>query len=152
MGRFDVFVGIFCAVLACSVCDARPKAVIGYGWEFLAATTEDVHRNRAKFAESGVDGIIMKIDGCDADGKWFSSHRLPEAKRMWSDADFKATRVKLSEITASKGLGNSLGLILLTPTKRIDWILSSITATLSSLPEAVNVLITYPSPLVNIFF
>ena len=116
-----LFVGIFCAVLACSVCNARPKAVIGYGWEFLAVTTEDVHRNRAKFAESGVDGVIMKVDGCDADGKWFSSHRLPEAKRMWTDADFNATRAKLSEIAASKGLGKSLGLILLTPTKRVDW-------------------------------
>lgn len=124
--RSGFFAAAACAAMAsgllpCKVCNARMKAVIGYGWEFLAATTEDVHRNRAKFADAGVDGVIMKIDGMDGDGRRFSSHRLPEATRLWSDDDFKATRAMLSEMSASKGLGESLGLVLLTPAKRLDW-------------------------------
>lgn len=47
------------------------KALIGYGWDFLEATTEDVYRNRAKFAGSGVDGVLMSIDGRKSDGSPF---------------------------------------------------------------------------------
>ena len=123
--RQEVFAAAaFAAVLGllpCKMCDARTKAIIGYGWEFLSATMEDVHRNRAKFADAGIDGVMMRVFGRDGDGKWFSAHRLPEAKRMWSDADFADARKMLLEITSSKGLGESFGLVLFTPAKRIDW-------------------------------
>ena len=61
---------------------AGDKAIIGYGWDFLEATTEDVFRNRAKFADSGVDGVLMSVDGVKADGSRYQGRRVMSNFRM----------------------------------------------------------------------
>ena len=104
-----------------AVCaDASPKSVIGYGWEFLAVTTEDVHRNRAKFAETGLDGVILPVDGKTADDALVRGRYLMTTNRF-ADADFAATVPLLREVTASAGLKESYAFTMLIPSKRVAW-------------------------------
>ena len=118
---------VFAAVLASAACaSAAQKFLIGYGWEFLAVTTEDVHRNRAKFAATGLDGILIPVDGVGADGRRFRcSNMLSDWQgtrpQKWTDACFAQTREQLAAITKCRGLSESLGLVFLIPGKRIAW-------------------------------
>ena len=99
---------------------ATGKAIIGYGWDFLEATTEDVHRNRAKFADSGVDGVLMSVDGKDTNGKIVRGRKVMSSTTM-RDVDFADTERMLREIVSCKGLKESMALMLMTPAKRISW-------------------------------
>lgn len=99
---------------------AGNKAIIGYGWDFLEATTEDVFRNRAKFADSGVDGVLMSVDGVKADGSRYQGRRVMSNFRM-RETDFSRSLDLLKEITLCKGLRESMALMLMTPAKRIKW-------------------------------
>ena len=47
------------------------RKAIYFGWDTLGATTEDVWRNREKFAETGFDGIAMPVNGETPDGRSF---------------------------------------------------------------------------------
>jgi hypothetical protein len=99
---------------------ADRKVLIGYGWDFLEATTDDVYRNRAKFADSGVDGVLMSIDGKREDGSAYKS-RYVMTDSLMLERDFEKSRKQIAEITASKGLQASMALMLMTPKKRISW-------------------------------
>lgn len=116
--RLFVFAAAICAGAAAVAEDG--KALIGYGWDFLEVTTDDVYRNRAKFADSGVDGVLMSIDGKGADGTVYKG-RYIMSDRLMLERDFLETRRQLSAITACKGLGKSMALMLMTPKKRIAW-------------------------------
>lgn len=96
------------------------KTLVGYGWEFLGATTDDVHRNRAKFAATGLDGVILPIDGKKASGKILHGRYLMSGYRYRED-DFKGVVPKLREITACAGLSESMALTMLIPDRRIAW-------------------------------
>lgn len=109
---------LFCAA-ADAVADGR-KVLIGYGWDFLEATTEDVYRNRAKFADSGVDGVLMSIDGRKSDGSSFRGRYVMTEYAM-REREFETTRSQLPAIMSSKGLKESMALMLMTPRKRISW-------------------------------
>lgn len=101
--------------------DARPrKKLVAHGWDLLAAQTEDVWRNRAKFAASGVDGILMPVDGRRPDGKTVFGRNVMLPPR-WSDADFAVTRRQLKEMTCCEGLRESYGLVFWTPRERLAW-------------------------------
>ena len=111
-----LFVGeifFFCSAASA----AGNKAIIGYGWDFLEATTEDVFRNRAKFADSGVDGVLMSVDGVNADGSRYQGRRVMSNFRM-RETDFSRSLDLLKEITLCKGLRESMALMLMTPTSR----------------------------------
>lgn len=96
------------------------KTLVGYGWEFLAATTDDVHRNRAKFASTGLDGVILPIDGVKVSGKILQGRHLMSGYR-YRETDFSGAVPKLREITACAGLRESLALTMLIPERRIAW-------------------------------
>ena len=96
------------------------KAIIGYGWDFLEATTEDVFRNRAKFADCGTDGVLMSVDGVNSKGDKYRGRRVMSMFMMRED-DFDNSLKLLKGITASKGLKESMALMLMTPGKRIAW-------------------------------
>ena len=97
------------------------KHLIGYGWDMISATTEDVFRNRAKFAATGFDGVILQVVGRQADGKACSSKELMNDTSVWTDASFGTTRQQLAQLTRCNGLRHSLGLVLMTPKARIAW-------------------------------
>ena len=99
---------------------AAQKSIVGYGWEFLETTTEDVHRNRAKFAATGLDGVILPVDGKRKDGRMVRGRDLMATVRF-NAADFAATVPLLRDVTASEGLRESMALTWLIPPKRLAW-------------------------------
>ena len=120
VGRYAaVFAGMLLCVAVGADADCG-KALIGYGWDFLEATTEDVYRNRAKFAGSGVDGVLMSIDGRKSDGSPFKGRYVMTEYAM-CERDFASARSQLPAIMSCKGLKESMALMLMTPRKRISW-------------------------------
>ena len=116
----------FALGLAASDVRAAPRKLIGHGWDTTAARTEDIYRDRAKFAATGLDGILVPVDGVGADGKRFRcSNMLSDWQgtrpQKWTDACFAQTREQLAAITKCRGLTESLGLVFLIPGKRIAW-------------------------------
>ena len=125
-----LFAGVF--FFSGSVAQAAGnKAIIGYGWDFLEATTEDVFRNRAKFADCGADGVLMSVDGEKANGDKYQGRRVMSDFRM-GEADFRRSLPQLKEITVCKGLRESMALMLMTPAKRIRWDDDAAWATISN--------------------
>lgn len=96
-----------------------PKAVIYFGWDTLRATTEDVYRNREKFAATGVDGLALPVDGRDAKGREFLGRLV--LKGAWRYEDFAATLPKLKEMTRLKGLDQSFAMVYLMSSPRMRW-------------------------------
>lgn len=96
-----------------------PKAVIYFGWDMLGATTEDVYRNRAKFAATGVDGIAMPVNGLNEKGNEYLGRLV--LKGAWRYEDFATTLPKLREMTRLKGLGKSFAMVYLMSSPRMKW-------------------------------
>lgn len=96
------------------------KAILGYGWEFLAIGTEDVYRNREKLAAVGYDGYLLPIDRQDADGKLVRARDLL-ADPAWREADFERSVVLLRDCLTLPGLKESLAFGFLIPAKRLAW-------------------------------
>lgn len=105
---------------ATSALGAGKTPLVGYGWEFLAVNTEDVWRNRAKFAATGLDGVILPVDGKRADGSLVMGRDLLNGT-IWKPEDFARTPGLLRDITASRGLADSYGLMYWMPKTRIRW-------------------------------
>ena len=97
----------------------RKKGILASGWDLLHVTTADVHRNRAKFAATGVDGAIIRLFG-RKNGKSYDGS-YPIVEQEWTDEEFAETRRLLSEITTCEGLRESFAMQLWTPGKRIAW-------------------------------
>ena len=96
------------------------KYAILHGWDILSATTEDVYRNRAKFAATGADGIVMPVDGWDAKGKPIRGRYLMTATG-WTAANFAKTKKQLAEMSRMKGLKESFALMFWSPLRRLSW-------------------------------
>ena len=95
------------------------KAVVYFGWDTLSVTTDDVYRNREKFAMTGVDGIAMPVDGRDAKGREFLGRLV--LKGTWRYEDFATTLPKLKEMSRLKGLDQSLAMVHLMSSPRMRW-------------------------------
>ena len=115
--RFSLFIA-FVSVFALSA--SAGKCLIGHGWDFLDATTDDVHRNRAKFAATGLDGVLLPVDGVKDDGSFLCGRSIMR-NPAYSMSGFKGVDAKLREITACDGLRESLALTMLVSNKRIAW-------------------------------
>ena len=124
MKRMDCGAALFAAAalfaLAGVAAPAGKKAIIGYGWEFLAVGTEDVWKNRDKLAAVGYDGYLLPIDRRAADGKVERARDLLAATG-WSERDFDPSVALLRDCLAMPGLGESLAFGFLIPAKRLSW-------------------------------
>ena len=118
-GRHPILFSLALASFA-AVAESRPKVILGSGWDLLDATTEDVWRNRAKFAETGLDGILMSLDRTGADGKRSDGRGILD-RVEWQDSDFDRSRKLVAECVACPGLRESMALAFLIPHKRLDW-------------------------------
>lgn len=114
-------VGIVCAALAAlSAEGAVRKHLIYHGWDLLWARTEDVWRNREKFAATGVDGIAFPVDGKTPSGKDIRGRDIMTGVG-WTDEAFAKTVRQLSDSTRCRGLGESLALSFWSPGVRLGW-------------------------------
>ncbi len=98
----------------------NPKSVIYFGWDTLAATTDDVYRNRAKFAETGFDGICMPLTGKTAKGADFKG-RLPIGGKRFTREQFADSIAKIKEMTKLKGLSGSYLMVYWMSSPRLKW-------------------------------
>ena len=99
---------------------AGKKAVLGYGWEFLAVGSEDVWRNREKLAAVGYDGYLLPMDRQEADGSFVRARDLL-ASQGWQDADFDRCVAMFRDCLALPGLRESLAFGFLIPKRRLAW-------------------------------
>lgn len=109
---------LFASALVSAMSASAGKSLIGHGWDFLDATTDDVYRNRAKFAATGLDGVLLPVDGVKGDGS-FIRGRSVMANPPYRMSDFKGVDAKLREITACEGLRESLAMAMFVAKKRI---------------------------------
>lgn len=91
------------------------KKVIYFGWDTLGASTEDVYRNREKFAATGFDGIAMPVDGKGIRG------RAVISPKAWAYQDFSETIPKVREMVALKGLRESYAMVYWMSRPRLGW-------------------------------
>ena len=116
--------GLFfaCAALAAFSAGAARTGVtvVGSGWDLLDATTEDVWRNREKFAATGLDGILLSVDRVSADGVRTNGRRLL-APEEWKEDEFRISRAQIAECVRCAGLRESMALAFLIPPKRLAW-------------------------------
>ena len=96
------------------------RKAIYFGWDTLGATTEDVWRNREKFAETGFDGIAMPVNGETPDGRSFLG-RMVIGKRQWQRSDFAKVIPKIREMTKLKGLRESYAMVYWMSSPRLKW-------------------------------
>ena len=115
-GLLAAMAGVLCGPVQA----VQRKAVIAHGWDTSAASTEDVYRNREKFAATGIDGIALPICAKRPDGTEVSGKNVMLGP-VWSEGDFKETVSRLRACTSCEGLKESLGLMLWTPRVRLDW-------------------------------
>lgn len=96
------------------------KVMIGYGWDMLAVSTEDVWRNRSKFADAGFDGIALPLDRKESGGKSVRARDVL-ASKGWTRDSFDSSVKLAKEIVSSPGLEKSMALTFLIPKKRLAW-------------------------------
>ena len=115
-------VAFLCAdVLASSaVLPFLRKSVIYFGWDTLAATTDDVYRDRMKFAATGFDGICMPLTGKLENGAELKG-RLPMTKIRFKREQFADSIAKIKEMTQLKGLSGSYLMVYWMSSPRMDW-------------------------------
>ena len=118
--RAGLLAGII-AVAGGSALGARTGVtVVGSGWDLLDATTEDVWRNREKFAATGLDGILLSVDRVSSDGVRTNGRRLL-APEEWKEDEFRVSRGQIAECVRCAGLRESMALAFLIPPKRLAW-------------------------------
>ena len=123
--RLAVVLGALCASQVFAATAPLPcnrKSCIYFGWDSLAATVQDVHRNRDKFAATGFDGIAISVNGKRSDGGIFKGHKVMAVHRF-SEEEFKDAVPLLKEILSTKGLDGSYMMIhwMGTKKRRIGW-------------------------------
>jgi len=100
--------------------DMPRKKLIAHGWDLLSASTEDVYRNREKFAQTGYDGIALPLDARDAAGRRHPGRWIVNCASC-CDADFAESVRLVRECVRCKGLGWSFGFMNWSPEKRKSW-------------------------------
>ena len=109
VGRMSIAAGAVVLAMVALAGEAPRKKVIAHGWDLLSASTEDVHRNRAKFADTGYDGIAMPLDIYDSARRRHSGLFLDAAfdslkGEPWDAGELGGSRVaKLLEKTIEAG-------------------------------------------------
>ena len=98
----------------------NPKSVIYFGWDTLGAKTEDVYRDRTKFAETGFDGICMPLTGKTEGGKVVDG-KYPIRKDRFTREMFADSIVKIKEMMKFKGLSGSYLQVYWMSTPRLKW-------------------------------
>jgi len=99
---------------------APRKRVIAHSRDLLQVRTEDVWRNRDKFAEVGCDGILMTLDRVQSGGT-VSIGREVFSPERFDDIEFEKSVDFARECLASDGLRESFALVSLVPGKRLAW-------------------------------
>lgn len=107
------------ALAGAAALPVTPKSVIYFGWDTLGALTEDIYRNREKFAATGFDGIAMPVNGLDAKGNEYLGRLV--LKGAWRYEDFASVIPKLREMTRLEGLGKSFAMVYLMSSPRMKW-------------------------------
>ena len=107
------------ALAGAAALPVTPKSVIYFGWDTLSAKTEDVYRDREKFAATGVDGIALPVNGLDAKGNEYLGRQVLEG--AWRYEDFATVIPKLREMTRLKGLEKSFAMVYLMSSPRMRW-------------------------------
>lgn len=123
--RFSPVTALWLAlsVLLAATSGAAPARKLVYvGWDLCPLTSEDVHRNRGRFAATGIDGVAMPLTGRTTDGKRISGMSfLSDA--VWEESYFSAAVPLIREAVGCEGLRESLAMTLWTvkPEKRLAW-------------------------------
>jgi len=111
---------IACVAFALSTEAVPRKAVIWHGWDMLRVTTEDVWRNRDKFASVGCDGVLFPLSRMTAEGCLAQSRDIFCAE-SYCDADFGRSVGLARECLQKDGLRESMALMFMIPKKRLAW-------------------------------
>ena len=120
VGRMTLAIAVAVSAIVSAAGDVQRKKVIAHGWDLLSASTEDVYRNRAKFAETGYDGIAMPLYARDPTGRQRSGHWIVN-NSSFRDADFTKSIRMVRECVRCKGLSCSFGFMSWSPEKRKSW-------------------------------
>ena len=120
VGRMSIAAGAVVLAMVALAGEAPRKKVIAHGWDLLSASTEDVHRNRAKFADTGYDGIAMPLDIYDSARRRHSGRSIVDREEC-SDADFARSVKLVRECVGCKGLAWSFGFVSWSPKVRKSW-------------------------------
>lgn len=96
------------------------KHILGYGWEFLAVSTEDVYRNREKLNDAGFAGYLIAMDRTGKDGKLVRARDVL-ASPAWKDSDFDRSVGYMQKCLSEPGFRESMAFAFLIPAKRLDW-------------------------------
>lgn len=115
LSAVGLFVGLAMGVRA----DGR-KLLIAHNWDLLAVGTEDVWRNREKFADVGFDGILFPLDRTLADGKTICGRDILTEGRF-AEGEFARTAKLAQECLQLRGLRESFALFSLIPVRRLSW-------------------------------
>lgn len=119
--RKTLLLTIVCAVIgALDVAAVPRKSVIWHGWDMLRVTTEDVWRNREKFADAGCDGILFPLSRTTKSGRFVPARHVLGADTL-SDADLEKSVELARTCLQSDGLRDSLVLFVMIPKKRVSW-------------------------------
>ena len=121
-----VFALVACAAVESAAQSAalpvRRKACVYLGWDTLRAPVAEVYRRRGEFAATGIDGLVMNVNGLDARGKSFLARRVM-ASHPFSREQFNSVAPLLKEILRTRGLESSMLAVywMGTKTRRIGW-------------------------------
>lgn len=110
----------FGAMFAFQVEAVPRKTVIWHGWDMLKVTTEDVWRNRTKFADAGCDGILFPLSRMTEKGKFVKAREV-FAPESYCDADYARAVELARECLKEDGLRESLAFFMMIPPKRLSW-------------------------------
>ena len=96
------------------------KKIISHNWDMLRASTEDVWRNRGKFAETGFDGVLFPLDRHLANGRTALGRTILGAD-CYKDDEFARSVSMAGECLRCEGLKESLALFMMIPPRRLPW-------------------------------
>lgn len=113
-------VGLALVTSGLSATALADKSIIAHGWDLYAATPEEVLANADAFAETGLDGVSVFLQGKSADGKPLSAKTILN-DAAWSEDDFANQIPTLKGIVGKPGLSQSVLFCLWTPKKRLAW-------------------------------
>lgn len=111
---------VACLFLAGGAGAVPRKVIVAHNWDLLAVGTEDVWRNRTKFAAVGVDGILFPLDRMTPDGKSVRGRDVMTSG-TFVESDFDASAAQARECLQLDGLRESLVLFALIPRTRLAW-------------------------------
>ena len=117
MNMKGMLAAAMCAAAMCA--GAAQKKAIGCGWGFNNATVDDFLANAGKFAETGIDGVLVWLRGRDANGKPVGMRGIYE--QDWTYEAFAPMVPKLREMTTHAAFRENFLITFRSPAKRVAW-------------------------------